>query len=202
MNSQINEILKKIASLQKELLSEYEELLQKYGYQFEKNKIVFLEQFKDKNRKLKQNAIAYLFTADFKHLLSIPFIYSVFIPMLILDLFLWVYQTFAFPLYGIPKVKRSEYIVFDRQFLDYLNFIQKLNCMYCSYGNGLFIYAAEIAARTERYWCPIKAAKSPKHLHQYYQHFADFGDAQGFNETFNKTEGIDIQKDDSKKSPQ
>ena len=111
-----------------------------------------------------------------RHFLSVPFIYSVIIPIALLDIFVTVYQTFAFPLYRIPQVKRSEYIVMDRRFLPYLNALQKLNCLYCSYANGTLAYATEITARTERYWCPIKAAHKQPYNHRWYNDFAEYGD--------------------------
>ncbi len=188
MQSQINEILKKIESLQGELKTEYEKLLEKYEYKIVHGKIVFLESIKTQNALLRENLFKYIFTANLKHLLSVPFIYGMLIPMLFLDFALWLYQSFAFPLYGIKKVRRADYFVYDRQFLDYLNLVQKVNCVYCTYGNGLFAYAVEIAARTERYWCPIKAAKHLNHQHPLYKEFADYGDAKGFIEIFNKNE--------------
>lgn len=42
--------------------------------------------------------------------------------------------------------------------LSYLNAIEKLNCVYCGYGNGVIAYGREIIARTEQFWCPIKHA--------------------------------------------
>jgi len=42
-----------------------------------------------------------------------------------MDMSISLYQFICFPLYGIPKVKRQDYIVFDRQYLHYLNFIEK-----------------------------------------------------------------------------
>lgn len=196
MKSKINEILKNIEALQKELKGEYEELLKKYGYKYEKNRIVFLESIRASNKKLKENLFTYVITADFKHLLSMPFIYGMIVPMVFLDVSLWIYQTFAFPLYGIPKVRRKDFIIYDRKYLDYLNFIQKVNCLYCSYGNGLFAYAVEVAARTERFWCPIKAARNPKYIHKYYPEFADYGDPEGFFEVFNQTECFNKSKDE------
>jgi hypothetical protein len=43
-------------------------------------------------------------------------------------------------------------MIFDRTHLAYLNLVEKINCAYCSYGNGLAAYLREIAARTEQYW--------------------------------------------------
>ena len=41
-------------------------------------------------------------------------------------------------------------MVIDRYALSYLNVIEKLNCVYCEYVNGLIAYVQEIAARTEQ----------------------------------------------------
>ncbi|MDF1682622.1 MAG: hypothetical protein P1U46_02605 [Patescibacteria group bacterium] len=91
-----------------------------------------------------------------------PFIYTMFIPVMFLDIFLFIYQQTAIRLYGIPLTRRRDYITYDRKHLDYLNFIQKFNCLYCSYVNGFLSYAVEVAGRTEKYWCPIKSAKKMK----------------------------------------
>lgn len=103
--------------------------------------------------------------------LSSPLIYIGVIPMLLLDLFLTTFQTACFPIYGIPKVQRGDFFVFDRARLQYLNLLERANCLYCSYANGLFAYAVEIAARTEQHWCPIKHAKQPTSEHSHYHRF-------------------------------
>lgn len=186
MSSRISELTKKIDELYQELKQEYQKAAEKYGFKLSGRKVVFMEAFREKNKKFKENLLRYVFTAKIRHLLSMPFIYSMIVPVVILDIFLWIYQTCAFPLYGIPKAKRRDYIIYDRKFLDYLNLIQKIHCLYCTYANGLFAYAVEIAGRTERYWCPIKAANHPKAPHSQYADFADYGDAEGFKEKFNE----------------
>lgn len=86
----------------------------------------------------------------------------------------------CFPLYGIPRVRRRDHLVFDRAHLAYLNIIEKINCAYCSYANGLASYVKEIVGRTEQYWCPIKHARRVLQAHPYYSGFADFGDAEAY----------------------
>jgi len=93
---------------------------------------------------------------NFKYILSIPFIYAMIIPSVILHISVQIYQQVCFRLYGIPTVKQSEYFVYDRKLLSLLNPMEKFNCIYCSYVNNLFRFCTEIGARTERYWCPIK----------------------------------------------
>jgi hypothetical protein len=100
--------------------------------------------------------------------------------LVLLDLSVTIYQAVCFPAYGIEKVHRKDYLVFDRHHLAYLNALEKLNCAYCSYANGLIAYVREIAARTEQYWCPIKHARRVIGAHPHYSRFEDFGDAEGY----------------------
>ncbi len=191
MHSRIEELIKKIDSLNEALKLEYSRLSKKYGFSFNQKKIVFLDKIKIQNRKFRIPTWKYAVPTDIRHLLSLPFIYMMIIPAIILDVFITVYHLVAFPLYGIPKVKRKDYIIYDRRFLNYLNIIQKIHCLYCSYVIGLFAYAVEIAARTERYWCPIKAAHKPKSYHGWYKDFADYGNPEEWNEKFNDRKAFD-----------
>ncbi len=180
-----SDILKKIEELNDALRREQARLAEKYGFSLRKHKVIFLDVFRARNKAFRIPAWRYVIPKRLRHLLSLPFIYAMLIPTLILDVFLFVYQSVAFPLYGIPKVCRRDFFVYDRRFLDYLNIIQKVHCLYCSYVNGVFGYAVEVAARTERYWCPVKAAAHPKYYHGWYKEFADYGDPEGWGEKFN-----------------
>jgi len=108
---------------------------------------------------------------NWRYLLSVPFIYSMVFPVVLLHLFVQVYQQICFRLYGIPIVKQSEYLVYDRQLLSLLNPLEKFNCIYCSYVNNLFRFSTEIGARTERYWCPIKYYRRINKTHSQYEKF-------------------------------
>ncbi|MBF0400449.1 MAG: hypothetical protein HQL90_06740 [Magnetococcales bacterium] len=112
--------------------------------------------------------------------LTAPVIWSVVIPLALLDLMATWYQNICFPVYGIEPVNRSNFIIFDRHKLPYLSWIEKLNCTYCSYGNGVLAYVREIASRTEEYWCPIKNSRKAKNTHQRYDNFSEYGDAEGY----------------------
>jgi hypothetical protein len=120
----------------------------------------------------------YIFRSRILVLITAPVIYVGLFPFLFLDLFLVMYQGVCFPLYGIPKVKREDYFIFDRAHLKYLNLAERLNCAYCSYANGLCGYVTEIAARTEQHWCPIKHARRLRSPHSRYSRFFDYGDAR------------------------
>ncbi len=179
------EIIEKIRELNALLARQYDEMAKKYGFHWRGRRVVFSKEIRLRNMSFRIPTWKYAIPTHIRHFLSIPFIYSIIIPAVILDVFMTVYQLVCFPLYRIPKVKRRDYITYDRQFLDYLNVIQKFNCIYCSYVNGLFAYASEIAARTERYWCPVKAAHRPKAHHTWYSDFADYGSPEEWEQRFN-----------------
>lgn len=189
VQSKINKILADIDKKKLELLKEYEKLKQKYGFSFEEKKIVFNTKIKQYHKTLKESVVKYIFSAQLRHLISAPLIYMMIIPVSILDIFLLIYQQVCFRLYGIPLVKRRNYIVYDRKHLSYLNWLQKFNCIYCSYVNGLFSYAVEIAGRSERYRCPIKHARKLDTRHSQQKNFVDYGDAEWFKVCFNNRNG-------------
>ena len=123
---------------------------------------------------------AYVRGASIASVLTLPAIYALTLPLALLDLFVTVYQHLCFRVYGLARVPRRRYIVFDRNRLPYLNVVEKANCAYCSYANGVLAYAREVAARTETYWCPIKHAGYVRGTHRRYRSFFNYGDVQGY----------------------
>ncbi|MBF0275123.1 MAG: hypothetical protein HQK84_07820 [Nitrospinae bacterium] len=184
MNERISEIIEKIKNLEIELDVEFEkeftEAREKFNYQIRRNKVLFERNALIAQRRVKKNLYRFIKDAKVAHILSAPVIYSIIIPIFLLDLFVTIYQTICFPIYKIKKVKRSEYVVIDRHMLAYLNLIEKFNCLYCGYGNGVIAYAREIASKTEEFWCPIKHAQKVRGRHSRYKDFADYGDSEGF----------------------
>lgn len=133
-------------------------------------------------RKWHLSAFKSIWPINWYYVISMPFIYGMAVPFVFFHICLEIYHQFCFRLYGIPLVKMSEYFIFDRQLLPYLNWIEKINCAYCSYGNNLLRYAVEIAGRTERYWCPIKYHKRMENMHSQYDQFVDYLDAENFRD--------------------
>lgn len=125
---------------------------------------------------------AWLASSRPQSLLSVPFIYGMAVPLVVLDLSISLYQLICFPLYGIARVRRGDFFVLDRVRLPYLNPIEKVHCAYCSYANGLLSYAREITARTEQYWCPIKHARTPASVHDRYRMFVEYGDGEHYDQ--------------------
>jgi hypothetical protein len=162
------------------LEKEFEKQRSKFFFKIENKRIRFAEDMIAMHERLKTGLVRYIVAAHPLNILTAPIIYAGFIPILLLDLFVSVYQTVCFPIYGISRVSRADYLVFDREELPYLNIIEKFNCFYCSYANGIFAYAREVGARTEQYWCPIKHARRIRDTHTHYHGFFEFGDAESF----------------------
>jgi hypothetical protein len=182
MNPKVSEILQRIRDLEAELEAELESRREAMHVRFEHHKVRFEREIRDRHKQLKTGLLKYIAQAEFRNLVSAPVIYSMIVPLVIVDVFVSLYQLLCFPLYRIERVRRSEYMAFDRHHLAYLNAIEKINCTYCSYANGLAAYVKEIIARTEQYWCPIRHARRLLETHSHYGQFVDYGDAEAWRQ--------------------
>jgi hypothetical protein len=180
MTPQITELMQRIHVLEGELDAELAKRSAELRIGLEHGRAAFEEELMRRHRQLRQKLLPYIFYAHPLVMLTAPVIYAGVIPFVLLDIFVTVFQAVCFPIYGIAKIKRSDYLVFDRHHLAYLNALEKLNCAYCSYANGIVAYAREIAARTEQYWCPIKHARRVIGTHARYALFEDYGDGESY----------------------
>lgn len=180
MTPQIAELIDKIRGLEGELDAELAKRRADLRIGIEHGRVAFEAELLRRHRELRQKLLPYLFGANPLVVLTAPVIYAGIIPFVLLDLFVSVFQAVCFPIYGIAKVKRADYLVFDRHHLAYLNALEKLNCAYCSYANGIVGFTREVAARTEQYWCPIKHARRVIGTHARYALFDDYGDGEGY----------------------
>ncbi|NIY79996.1 hypothetical protein HCZ23_11020 [Celeribacter sp. HF31] len=184
MNSTVEKLRESLRDLQLQLEKEAQEARERFQYRLSNGRVVFEEEARKRGRALRVRWSVFLRRARPWEIVTAPVIYGLIIPFALMDLFVTVYQAVCFPVYGIPKVKRKNYIAVDRHKLTYLNFMQKLNCVYCGYCNGLLAYVREVAGRTEYYWCPIKHARNLPDRHEQYQHFLAFGDGESWDEKF------------------
>ena len=182
MNEQIRQILSQITELEDDLLKLIQEQQAEFNYRIEGTKVLFEKNIRKAQKQLKTGFFSFIRQSQPRNVITAPVIYSIIVPLVILDIWITLYQAICFPLYRVSKVCRSRYIIIDRHNLSYLNSIEKLNCIYCGYAGGVFAYAREIAARTEQYWCPIKHARKILDPHRRYAHFADFGQGDEYQE--------------------
>ncbi len=182
MSEKIKKIVEEIEILEEKLKKEIATQEGHIAYKIENGRVNFEQDILALQKENMKKVMAYLKEIPFLHLISSPIIYMMVLPALLFDVMLFIYQQVVFRVYKFDFIKRSDYIVFDRHYLAYLNPIEKLNCLYCSYFNGLMHYAAEISAKTELYFCPIKHAKKIAYKHRYYKDFLTYGDENNFQE--------------------
>tara|TARA_R110000868_G_scaffold4533_2_gene28474 strand:- start:332 stop:952 length:621 start_codon:yes stop_codon:yes gene_type:complete len=186
MRTEINELFEKIRSLEGELETRLAERRRSYGYKLEQGRLFITREARERQAALKVGLRRYLVDSGVLTILTAPFIYAVAVPVFALDVVASLYQAVCFRVYGVKQVKRRDYVVFDRHRLPYLNLIQKVNCFYCSYANGVIAYVHEIASRTEQYWCPIKHAERISGTHRRYGEFLEYGDVGDYPEGLDK----------------
>jgi hypothetical protein len=178
--TQIDELIRAVKALEAELEADFVKRRSEFLQSVEEKRLQFAEDVLVHSRRLRRGVFGYLLTARPLVALTAPLIYAMTVPMVALDLFLMLYQAVCFPIYGIPKVRRRDYLVFDREELPYLNILEKLHCAYCSYANGLAAFFREVTGRTEQYWCPIKHARRIRDAHGRYPHFFEYGDVEAY----------------------
>ena len=174
-------LIDRIRELEDELEKTIDEQRKRFHYQVHERRVRFEQAIKNRHRRLKTSIFRYLASSGILAVAFAPLVCALIVPLVLLDVFVSIYQFVCYPVNGIKKVKRSDFIAIDRQHLAYLNAIEKLNCAYCGYANGLLAYAREIAGRSEEHWCPIKHARRTYGQHGHYWAFAEYGDADGFS---------------------
>ena len=182
MYRDMHELLADIRGLQEQLEAGFDEARERFRCSLEDGRVRITDEVRQFQRKYRVGSLRYLLDADLASVLTAPVIYSMIVPLVIIDLSFAIYQHICFRAYGVPRVRRLDYLVIDRHKLAYLNAIEKINCAYCSYGNGVISFAREIISRTEQYWCPIRHATRVLNAHERYSGFLPYGDAEGYQQ--------------------
>jgi hypothetical protein len=178
----LDELIERFNKLKETLEAEFDRILiekqEQFAYTLQRGKVIFEQQIRQQHKQQRVHSLEYILGAPLSHILTAPIIYAMVVPLVFLDISLTLYQHICFRAYGTSRVVRGQYICIDRHHLAYLNSIEKFNCIYCGYGNGLMAYAGEIISKTEQFWCPIKHASRIKGQHKRYDVFFDYGDAE------------------------
>lgn len=180
MTQRMQSLAAEIVRLQGELDREIETRRKALGWELKEKIGEFEMGVAAGHRRLRLDMVRFFGRTSPAVVLTAPVIYSLIIPMVIVDLWVSAYQAICFRAYRIPRVKRGDYIAHDRRRLGYLNLIEGLNCAFCEYANGVVAYVREVASRTEQYWCPIKHAVKISDPHRRYYEFLEYGDAEGY----------------------
>jgi hypothetical protein len=182
MNGDISRLLDEMRGIQEQLERRFDSARETFRYSVENGRVRISLEVRELQRRYRISSLRYLLGANLSSLLTVPVVYSMLLPLLIVDLGFSLYQQTCFRAYGVPLVTRRRYMVNDRHKLAYLNSIEKVNCTYCGYANGVMAYAREIISRTEQHWCPIRHARHVPDAHKRYPRFFPYGDAVSWHE--------------------
>jgi hypothetical protein len=180
MSHRLEQLMEEIQELEGIVAEKILHSAGKLPFELKDGRAVFDADIRRQQRMQMQTIRRYLLDSKAMTVLTAPVIYSLLFPIALLDLLVTFFQWVCFPIYRIPRVLRREYIVIDRHQLAYLNLIEKFNCVYCGYANGVLTFTREVASRTEQYWCPIKHSRRVKGCHARQCLFCQFGDAEGY----------------------
>lgn len=146
MDSHIALLTERIHVLEGEIELEWARRAAELRLTFDGKRARFESDVLARHRAMKTALLRYLADARPLVVLTAPVVYALIVLLALLDSFVTLYQAICFPVYGIAKVRRRDYLVLDRARLAYINAVEKLNCAYCSYANGILGYAREVGA--------------------------------------------------------
>jgi hypothetical protein len=189
MYKDIDELLEGMRDLQEQMETNFDQARERFRFTLEGRRVRFSREVQEFQRRYRVSSLNYILTARLASVLTAPVIYSMWVPLVILDLTFSLYQHICFRAYGVALVQRRDYLLIDRHRLAYLNTIEKVNCTYCGYANGVIAYTREIVARTEQYWCPIRHASRIHGAHSRYPRFFDYGDAEAYQAGLDEMRG-------------
>ena len=133
----MHDLVHEIVRLQAELDREIESRRRALGVEIAGRIVGFEHGVLETQRKLRVSAARLFAESKVVSWLTAPVIYSLIVPLAIVDLWVSFNQAICFRESRIERVRRSDFILFDRRHLGYLNRFEALNCMFCSYAHGL-----------------------------------------------------------------
>ena len=136
MTQRMAELAAEIVRLQGEPDREIENRRKILGWRIRNRFVEFEHGIAAEHRRLRTSVTSFLAQSPMMTIVTAPMIYSLIVPLLIVDAWASLYQAICFRAYRIPRVRRADYIAFDQKRLGYSNWIEALNCLYCSYANG------------------------------------------------------------------
>ena len=121
MENRIRHLLAQISALEEDLRTALHEQETRLFYQIDGKRVEFEGRIRTAHRELKRGILGWIVTDRPQNFLTGPVIYSLIVPLAFLDLCVTMFQVICFPIYRIARVRRADYIVFDHQHLDFLN---------------------------------------------------------------------------------
>jgi hypothetical protein len=120
MSASVDRIVGRLRDAEEDLKRDVDEQQRRWQYRIHRGRVWFDKELGEAHRRLRQTIPAYIREGSAFNLLTAPVIYSLIIPLALLDVWTTAYQWVCFPIYGVARVRRRAYFVIDRRHLAYL----------------------------------------------------------------------------------
>src|SRR2546423_588072 len=117
MPAKLDTLLAEIRELEREMVGEARKKELDFCYKLHEKTVEFPGEAEPRHDALRLGIPDYVLHSRFLVLISSPVIWLCVVPIALADLVGSIYQAVCFPIYGIPKVVRSDYLAFDRHHL-------------------------------------------------------------------------------------
>jgi hypothetical protein len=111
MPSRIDGLVAHIAQLEREVEHELNRAREQWRYRVDAGRIRFDRDVHLAHKRLKQSIPRFIRESSPLNIVTAPIIYSMVVPIALIDVSFSIYQILCFPLYGISHVRRSVYVV-------------------------------------------------------------------------------------------
>jgi hypothetical protein len=90
---------------EEDLKREVKDQQRRWQYRVHRGRVWFDKELRETHRRLRQSIPAYILEGNLLSLLTAPIIYSLLLPLVLLDLWVTLYQSICFPIYGMPRCR-------------------------------------------------------------------------------------------------
>ena len=104
MSPYVERFVERLRDAEDDLKREVDEQQRRWQSRVHRGRAWFDKELRESHRHLRQRIPAYIWEGNFLSLLTAPIIYSLLLPLVILDLWVTLYQWVCFPIYGMPRV--------------------------------------------------------------------------------------------------
>jgi hypothetical protein len=102
----VERIVRRLHEAEEDLQREVHEQQRRWRFEVHRGRVRFDRGIRDAHRRMKQGIPAYIREGSLLSLVTAPVVYSLIVPLLVLDVWTTVYQCVCFPIYGVPRVHR------------------------------------------------------------------------------------------------
>ena len=107
MSPYMDRIVERLRHAEDDLRRDVEAQQQRWHYTVHRRRVRFDHELRDAHRRLKLGIAAYIRHGSVFSLLTAPLIYSLLLPLALLDLWVTLYQWICLPIYGVARVSRK-----------------------------------------------------------------------------------------------